>query len=96
MERGLKEDYVTYIYRIENVQLREEPEMQQFSYSGGEDPSTQPSERPNTPRQAGNKVGRNDPCPCGSGKKYKKCGLLNTPEHKRLMAENGGPEAQAG
>ena len=20
-----------------------------------------------------NKVGRNDPCPCGSGKKYKKC-----------------------
>ena len=23
--------------------------------------------------QEGNKVGRNDPCPCGSGKKYKKC-----------------------
>jgi preprotein translocase subunit SecA len=22
---------------------------------------------------AGQKVGRNDPCPCGSGKKYKKC-----------------------
>jgi uncharacterized protein YecA (UPF0149 family) len=21
----------------------------------------------------GEKVGRNDPCPCGSGKKYKKC-----------------------
>jgi len=29
-----------------------------------------------TPEQAirpGPKVGRNDPCPCGSGKKYKKC-----------------------
>jgi preprotein translocase subunit SecA len=26
-----------------------------------------------TPRVAGVKVGRNDPCPCGSGKKYKKC-----------------------
>ncbi len=25
------------------------------------------------PVVAGNKVGRNDPCPCGSGKKYKKC-----------------------
>jgi len=24
-------------------------------------------------RHAGSKVGRNDPCPCGSGKKYKKC-----------------------
>jgi preprotein translocase subunit SecA len=26
-----------------------------------------------TPYIAGKKVGRNDPCPCGSGKKYKKC-----------------------
>jgi preprotein translocase subunit SecA len=25
------------------------------------------------PRVTGDKVGRNDPCPCGSGKKYKKC-----------------------
>jgi preprotein translocase subunit SecA len=25
------------------------------------------------PVQAGNKVGRNDPCPCGSRKKFKKC-----------------------
>jgi uncharacterized protein YecA (UPF0149 family) len=23
--------------------------------------------------EAGHKIGRNDPCPCGSGKKYKKC-----------------------
>lgn len=30
----------------------------------------------------GIKIGRNDPCPCGSGKKYKKCGLINSPEHK--------------
>jgi preprotein translocase subunit SecA len=27
--------------------------------------------------------GRNDPCPCGSGRKYKKCGMLNTEEHQR-------------
>ena len=26
-----------------------------------------------TQRKAGDKIGRNDPCPCGSGKKYKKC-----------------------
>lgn len=32
------------------------------------------------------KVGRNDTCPCGSGKKWKKCGELNTEEHKQLMA----------
>ncbi|WP_272501213.1 SEC-C metal-binding domain-containing protein [Rossellomorea vietnamensis] len=27
------------------------------------------------PVQTGDKIGRNDPCPCGSGKKYKKCCL---------------------
>ncbi len=32
------------------------------------------------------KIGRNDPCPCGSNKKWKKCGMLNTEEHQRLMA----------
>lgn len=32
------------------------------------------------------KIGRNDPCPCGSGKKYKNCGLKNTEEHQRNMA----------
>ena len=33
-----------------------------------------------------NELGRNDPCPCGSGKKWKNCGLKNTEEHQRLMA----------
>jgi preprotein translocase subunit SecA len=39
---------------------------------------TQPAEqvapgKPKPVRRTGKKVGRNDPCPCGSGKKYKKC-----------------------
>jgi preprotein translocase subunit SecA len=36
----------------------------------------QPPERPKTQetyRRDSDKVGRNDPCPCGSGKKYKNC-----------------------
>ncbi|MEN9338208.1 MAG: hypothetical protein RIQ41_522, partial [Candidatus Parcubacteria bacterium] len=33
------------------------------------------------------KIGRNDACPCGSGKKWKKCGELNTEEHQQLMGE---------
>jgi preprotein translocase subunit SecA len=86
MERGLKEDYVTYIYRIENVKLREE-EMQQFSYSGG---GEEPNQRPKSPRQRSSegKIGRNEPCPCGSGKKYKKC-------HGRPDAPPLPSEAQA-
>ncbi len=31
------------------------------------------SDKPVTYRRPGKKIGRNDPCPCGSGKKYKKC-----------------------
>ncbi len=31
------------------------------------------ADKPVTYRRAGKKIGRNDPCPCGSGKKYKKC-----------------------
>ncbi|MFH1462154.1 MAG: SEC-C metal-binding domain-containing protein, partial [bacterium] len=28
------------------------------------------------------KIGRNDLCPCGSNKKYKRCGFVNSEEHK--------------
>jgi preprotein translocase subunit SecA len=35
------------------------------------------------------KIGRNDPCPCGSHKKWKKCGMLNTEEHQKNMAMGG-------
>ncbi len=46
---------------------------------GGEAPRAAPLAAPPrpAPRTAtGDKVGRNDPCPCGSGKKYKKCCYL--------------------
>lgn len=37
-------------------------------------------------RKLQDEVGRNDPCPCGSGLKYKKCGMINSPEHTKRMA----------
>ena len=33
-------------------------------------------------------IGRNDPCPCGSGLKYKKCGLINAPQHQARMKQS--------
>jgi preprotein translocase subunit SecA len=40
-------------------------------------PAAQPARPAPAPRTAsGEKVGRNDPCPCGSGKKYKRCCYL--------------------
>ena len=37
------------------------------------DLSTNGEQKANTPVKADPKIGRNDPCPCGSGKKYKNC-----------------------
>ena len=51
----------------------------------GSQVAQQLEEQPSTPtaqtiRRDGEKVGRNDSCPCGSGKKYKKCcGRAGTP-----------------
>lgn len=41
-----------------------------------------PAKSTNKFAKGNKKVGRNDPCPCGSGLKYKKCGLINAPEHR--------------
>ena len=48
---------------------REEPA--ELSYSGGGETAAEAPAR--KPVRAAPRVGRNDPCPCGSGKKYKKC-----------------------
>jgi preprotein translocase subunit SecA len=50
-----------------NIQRKKEREMADLNFLGGDG-----SSGPKTVT-AGAKVGRNDPCPCGSGKKYKKC-----------------------
>jgi len=50
-----------------NIQRKKEKELAELQFVGG-DGSTGPKQV-----VAGQKVGRNDPCPCGSGKKYKKC-----------------------
>ena len=53
-------------------------DLRPFDRAGsGEAPSPQAKPVAPAPRTAtGDKVGRNDPCPCGSGKKYKKCHYL--------------------
>ena len=50
-----------------NIQRKKEKELAELQFVGG-DGSTS-----SKPVVSGQKVGRNDPCPCGSGKKYKKC-----------------------
>jgi len=47
-------------------------------------PSTTSTNRSDSsaPTTGSEKIGRNDPCPCGSGLKYKKCGLIGAKEHR--------------
>jgi preprotein translocase subunit SecA len=47
-------------------------ELEHARMAGGGTEASAPAQR-----RAGDKVGRNDPCPCGSGKKYKKCHGIN-------------------
>ena len=58
--------------RIEVVRQEElkHEEQDNVKYAGGSEPA---DTKPDTVRRADPKVGRNDPCPCGSGQKYKKC-----------------------
>lgn len=50
------------------------PDIQPFSGTGVKDqPTPAPMPAQAVPLQKERRVGRNDPCPCGSGKKYKRC-----------------------
>jgi preprotein translocase subunit SecA len=54
--------------RVEQLEARRRREQERMSFSHGEGGG-----KPKTVKRKGEKVGRNDPCPCGSGKKFKKC-----------------------
>ena len=76
-----EEESVRYLYRFEPISQEEldareraaeearrrAQRQQNLVYSGGDGTAVPAAKRPAA------KVGRNDPCPCGSGKKYKKC-----------------------
>ena len=69
----IKEETVGILFRIQISEPKKiddlrQPREQKMIFSGGEEPS-----RKSPVKRTQNKVGRNAPCPCGSGKKFKKC-----------------------
>jgi preprotein translocase subunit SecA len=69
---SIADGFVRYIYRVELVRQDEpaRPRPQRVQMQHGDQPA------PNTGASSqlkSDKVPRNAPCPCGSGKKYKKC-----------------------
>ena len=47
--------------------------VNQFPMSSGQSHLSAPPQKIRQPMRSEKKIGRNEPCPCGSGKKYKKC-----------------------
>ncbi|MDD2482461.1 MAG: preprotein translocase subunit SecA [Lutispora sp.] len=65
--KSIKEETIKYIY---NVNVNRIPQREQVAE---EVATNQEKSGGNKPIVKEDKIGRNDPCPCGSGKKYKKC-----------------------
>ncbi|RLC14895.1 MAG: preprotein translocase subunit SecA [Deltaproteobacteria bacterium] len=70
----VQEETLSILYRIqlaepEDLKEMHKPEEPPMVFSGGDTAATK--RKPAT--RSAKKVGRNAPCPCGSGKKYKKC-----------------------
>jgi preprotein translocase subunit SecA len=82
MLASIQEDVIRWIYHVQVAPPQPQPNVQVTSMSGaGSTPTTEEGNGAARPAARAavatavktQKVGRNDPCPCGSGKKYKKC-----------------------
>ncbi len=70
MVESIREETIRLLFTIQVKQDQQAPKRErvmQPTQTSADDSGD------NTPRKSDKKVGRNDPCPCGSGKKYKKC-----------------------
>jgi preprotein translocase subunit SecA len=73
MIHRIQEETLGILYRIQIAEPQRiddlrQPRQQQMVFSGGGE-----SEKKKPQTRSAGKIGRNAPCPCGSGKKYKKC-----------------------
>jgi len=88
MMRDLYKDALTMLYRaqVRSVEERQRQPARRpvraYKPEASTAPAGGPAEPPKTvqSRRPAEKVGRNDPCPCGSGKKYKRCCGSSRPE----------------
>ncbi|MFQ5581530.1 MAG: preprotein translocase subunit SecA [Mariprofundaceae bacterium] len=74
MINRIREETMIALHRVQveqPPQVKQPQETTPMTFSHGEEEVEQ--EKPKTFKRKQAKVGRNDPCPCGSGKKYKQC-----------------------
>ncbi|KAB2953605.1 preprotein translocase subunit SecA [Heliorestis acidaminivorans] len=71
MINNIQESFLRYMYRV-NV-VKEPIEEQQETVLSKATENRYEEEGPKQPVRSSDSIGRNEPCPCGSGKKYKRC-----------------------
>ncbi len=72
MVASIREDAVHMLLTIEIRRPEEQPKREQVAQATGDGAPPRPGARGNAPVKV-RKIGRNEPCPCGSGLKWKKC-----------------------
>lgn len=89
MEDAVKDEILKIIPNIEGEvflpqqeRFREVREQTIVLDGSAGSPDSASSNSSNSSAPKASNIGRNDPCPCGSGKKYKHCGLINAKEHQ--------------
>jgi preprotein translocase subunit SecA len=88
MKERIEDDIVRFLFLMDPVVKKEEDQMRRRQER--DLVFTAPAkEAPEPARRAAGKVGRNDPCPCGSGKKYKKCHGAAVDEGKVVHGARG-------
>ncbi|MCK4260989.1 MAG: SEC-C domain-containing protein [Halanaerobiales bacterium] len=88
MTESIRSDLVKTLFHVKVVSGETQAKERKITYlSGNSDTTNMALKQPNRtmhtnagdeevkkePIVKGEKIGRNEPCPCGSGKKYKKC-----------------------
>lgn len=92
MEENIENSILSTITKVDesaiNLTAQREVENQALKITGVTDSNNSLQPLSYIKRgEDGEKFGRNDPCWCGSGKKFKKCGLIGTKEHNDNMGK---------
>jgi len=72
LQRNIQHDLVRSIFRVKPI-ITQQPVQTRLTEQETTTNAPQDAERSTTVRRQGRKVRPNEPCPCGSGRKYKHC-----------------------
>ncbi len=91
---SVRKTFLSTLLKLEpGIQMPSQVEQKALQFTGASEDIEQFSHEEHSTNQATTKavplhnavlIGRNDPCPCGSGLKYKKCGAIGSPQHTKL------------